>query len=300
MINKVKRWKRKWREILVSIISYVGIFWLFVEIASYSTDGKIDVYLKRIDFFVAIFLFILIIAFLINRPKRCFGYTLRGRDSYIEIRVGDAFENKGALVVPVNNYFDMSLGGNVVKANSIQNQLIKKYYLGKAEHLETDIAKKIASGKKYEIGKTVEIEQNGKKFYLVVNTLRQKNNHVKSEIDDFIQTLNGIWQYIAMESSRDNVITIPLINTQHGRDSYLTRAGSIKEIIASYVEMSKNLNICEKLIISIHPNDLERGNIDLDEIDDYLKFSCNHYRQLTMKEKIEDGEKISKIVKIDN
>jgi hypothetical protein len=90
------------------------------------------------------------------------------------------------------------------------------------------------------------------------------------------------------------------MNTQHGRDSNLTRKGAIKEIITSYIESSKYLNICEKLIISIHPSDLMKGNIDLDDIDDFLKYSCQHYRKLTLQQKSEDPDEGSKIIGIDN
>ena len=200
----------------------------------------------------------------------------------------------------------MSLGGNVLKANSIQNQVIQKFYSGKIEHLNTDIAHKISIGTKHEIGKTIEVEQKSdvfgnKKFYLVANSIKKENNRVISEIDHFTQALNGLWAYVALESGRDGAVTIPLMNTQHGRDSYLSRMTAIKEIVASYIESSKSLNICEKLIISIHPSDLQKGNIDLDELDEYLRYSCKHYRQVTFKTKSAgEEETASKVVKIEN
>lgn len=295
-----KRWIKKWKEVLVDLVSFVGIFWLFIEIASYSTSGAADIYLKNIPVFGVAFVILFLLSAIKNKPKSYFGYHLRGKDNFVEIRVGDAFENAGALVVPVNDQFDMSLGGNVQKANSIQNQVIQEFYNGKTEHLNTDIATQVNIGAKYDVGKTIEVEQNGKKFYLVVNSIRNDNNRVKSEIDDFIQALNGLWAYVALESGRDSAVSIPLINTQHGRDSYLSRMGSIKEIIASYVETSKTLNICEKLIISIHPVDLKKGNINLDELDDYLRYSCRHYRQLTTQEKAEDPTHATKVIRIDN
>ncbi len=203
-------------------------------------------------------------------------------------------------MVPVNNEFDMSLGGNVQKANSIQAQLIKRYYSGKVEHLTTDVSAAAESGKAHEIGKTIEIEQGGKKFYLLVNSTKGANNRVKSNIDDFLQALAGLWLYLAYEASRDSSVTIPLINTQHGRDAYLSRGGALKEIIASYVDFTKSNDICEKLVIVIHPSDLEKGEIDLDEIDDFLKFSCKHYRQLTLRQKVDEPGSQSSVVRIDN
>ncbi|OQB05859.1 MAG: hypothetical protein BWY19_00743 [bacterium ADurb.Bin212] len=296
-----KRWVNNSKSIFIDFFSGIGLFWLVIEIFSYSTDGAADKYFKSVTVFVLAALLVILFSLWKNKPKTCFGYHLRGKDSYVEVKVGDAFDNIGALVVPVNNQFDMTLGGNVVKANSIQNQLIRRFYSGKAEHILTDLSSKINIGNSYDIGKTVEVEQNGKKFYFVVNSTKNENNRVKSEIDDFISALNGLWQYIALESGRDSAVTIPLINTQHGRDSYLTRKGTIKEIIASYIDASKSLNICEKLIISIYPDDLKKGQIDLDEIDEFLKFSCKHYRQVILGGKKEGEEQTSsKVIKIEN
>jgi hypothetical protein len=295
----LKRWLRKWRKIVLDVVSGIGIFWLFVEIAiNYSNSN--DPYLKNMKVFFLAFSIILLIAAIKNKPKNSYCYSLRGKDNQVEVRVCDAFNNRGSLVVPVNHHFDMSLGGNVLKANSIQKNLITKFYAGKVEHLDTDISKVVTIGNSHDIGKTIEIEQNGKKFYLVVNSIKKANNRVKSEIDDLVQSLNGLWQYIALESSRDSVVTIPLMNTQHGRDSYLSKMGSLKEIITSYIEASKELNICEKLIISVLPSDVSNGLVDLDEIDFFLKFSCKHYRQLTLKEQMNDPDTSSKIIRIDN
>lgn len=296
----IKRWAKRWRLILLDLFTFIGSAWLLVEVASYFSNGAVDHNFRNISVFIIILVISLILSIAKNKPKNKFGYHLRNKDNYIEVNVGDAFKNKGALVVPVNDQLDMSLGGNVQKAKSIQNQVIQRYYDGKVEHIKTDISTFIPVGTKHEIGKTIEVEQRGKKFYWLVNSTKKNNNRVKSEIDDFIQALNGLWAYIALESGRDSAVTIPLINTQHGRDSYLTRTGSIKEIITSYVESSKSLNICEKLIISIDPGDLEKGGIDLDELNDYLKFSSKHYRQLTLQQKSKDPDKGTKVIRIEN
>ena len=207
--------------------------------------------------------------------------------------MGDAFKNSGSLVVPINDCFDVSLGGNVRKAKSLQNKLITDFYSGKEEHLETDIAGKIdLSQSPHDIGTTIEIEQNGKIFYLLVNSRKKENNRVESSADDFLLSLSQLWTYIALETGRNSVVTIPLISTNHGRITNITRKTAIKEIIDSYIDASKTLNIADKMIISIHPNDLKKGNIDLDELDEFLRFSCRHYKITTFSDKPE-GEEVS-------
>lgn len=294
----LKRWFRSYKSIVADFVTGIGLFWLFVEMASYSTDAKIDTITKSIWLFVTVSLVILAIALIKNKPKTVFSYQLREKDNFIEVRVGDAFKNKGSLVIPFNNYFDVSLGGNVKKAKSLQNKLIKEYYSGKEEHLATDIAEKIDTIlSPHAIGTTIEVEQNEKLFYLLVNSRKKENNRVESSVDDFLLSLSKLWIYIALESGRNSVVTIPLISTNHGRITNINRATAIKEIIESYIDASKSLNVSDKLIISIHPNDLIKGNINLDDIDDFLKFSCRHYKVTTFSDKPEGTVESASIVK---
>jgi hypothetical protein len=294
----LKRWLRSYKSIIADFVTGIGLFWLFVEMASYSTNAKIDTITKSIWLFSIVSIAILVIALIKNKPKTAFSYQLRDKDNFIEIRVGDAFKNKGSLVIPFNNYFDVSLGGNVKKAKSLQNKLITEYYSGKEDHLATDISKRIDSTLlPYEIGTTIEVEQNEKLFYLLVNSRKKENNRVESSVDDFLLSLSKLWIYIALESGRNSVVTIPLISTNHGRITNINRATAIKEIIESYIDASKSLNVSDKLIISIHPNDLVKGNINLDDIDDFLKFSCQHYKITTFSEKPEGAVESASIVK---
>jgi hypothetical protein len=283
-----KRWRYNFKSIIADFVTGIGLFWLIVEMGSYSTSGRIDSFAKSINLFVFASILILVITLAKNKPKTVFSYKLRDKDNFIEVKVGDAFSNSGSLVVPINDYFDVSLGGNVKKARSLQNKLITEFYLGKEEHLFTDISGKIdLSLLPYEIGTTIEVEQRDKLFYLLVNSKKMKNNRVESSADDFLLSLSKLWTYIALESGRNSAITIPLISTNHGRITNINRTTAIKEIIESYIDTSKSLNIADKLIISILPDDLNKGNIDLDEIDDFLKFSCQHYKITTFSDKPE-------------
>lgn len=297
MKYNLTRWLNNFKSIVTDFVTGIGLFWLFVEMASYSTSSQIDVYTKSIWLFSVVSIFILIIALVKNKPKTVFSYKLRDKDNFIEIKIGDAFKNSGTLVVPINNHFDVSLGGNVKKAKSLQNKLITEYYSGKEEHLKTDISNKIdLSQSPYDIGTTVEIEQNGKIFYLLVNSKKKENNRVESSVDDFLLSLSKLWTYIALESGRNSVVTIPLISINHGRITNINRETAIKEIIESYIDTSKSLNIADKMIISIHPGDLKKGNINLDEIDEYLRFSCRHYKITKFSDKPEGEEDSASVV----
>ncbi len=276
---QIKRWTPKFKNILLDFVSGIGLYWLFVELASYSSNGGTDIYSKSVVVTLVAFSLVLIIAVIKNRPKKSFCYKLRDKDNFIEVKVCDAFDNIGALVVPINDSLDVALGGNVKKAKSIQNKVIKDYYHGKASHLGTDIANKIDIGEKHDMGTVVEIDQDHKTFYFLVNSRKKENNRVESTIDDFLLSLSKLWEYIASESGRNDVVTIPVIGTRHGRISNLDRSSAIKEIIRSYIESSKYLNIADKLIVSIYPDDLSKSGINLNEINEYLRYSCKHYQK---------------------
>lgn len=300
MRYSLKRWLHNYKLIIIDFFTFIGFFWTIIEIFNYFTNAKFKVNEKSIPLFISVFSIMLIIIIIKNKPKISFSYKLRNKDSFIEIKVGDAFKNSGSLVIPINDCFDVSLGGNVRNAKSLQSRLISEFYLGKEEHLETDILTKIDKSKlPFNIGKTIEIKQNEKVFYLLVNSKKKENNRVESSIDDFLFSLTQLWTYIASESERNSVVTIPLICTNHGRIPTLNRTVAIKEIIESYIESSKYLNIADKIIISIYPEDLNKGNINLDKIDEFLKFSCQNYKITNFAKKPEGkGDSASVVVSI--
>ncbi len=294
----LKRLQKKWKIILIDLLSGIGLFWLFVEMSSYFTNGNVDIFLKKPLIYFLVLLLILASVIIKNRPKTTFKEIIRGKDNFIEIKVGDAFNNSGALIIPFNNKFDTRLCGNVKKANSLQNKLIQDYYSDKSEHLDIDIKKQnIDLNKEYEIGKTVEIENGGKRFYLLVNSHKLENCRVKASIDDLIISLNGVWDFLANDTSRNKIVTIPLLNTGHGRDPSLTKMKTVKDIIHSYIEASKTINICEKLIISIPETDIDKRLIDLDELEGYLKARTKFFRTVRVSQ---DDEGLSKVVDVEN
>ncbi len=294
----LKRLQKKWRVVLVDLLSGVGLFWLFVEMSSYFTNGSIDIFLKNPLIYFLVLLLILVGVVIKNRPKTTFKSKIRGKDNFIEIKVGDAFKNSGALIIPFNNQFDTKLCGNVKKANSLQNKLIQDYYSDKSEHLNIDIKKQnIDLDKEYEIGKTIEIENGGKRFYLLVNSHKLESCRVRASIDDLIISLNGVWDFLANDASRNKIITIPLLNTGHGRDPSLTKMKTVKDIIHSYIEASKTINICEKLIISIPEADIDKKLIDLDDLEEYVKARTKFFRTVKISQ---DDDGLSKVVDVEN
>ncbi|MFA6184359.1 MAG: macro domain-containing protein [Parcubacteria group bacterium] len=274
----IKRWLKKNRlnEIGTTLISLLTVFWLLVEVTSYFTDNKSDFYFKNAFVYIFSLSIFATLSFWLNRPVSSRTEKIKDRDNFVELKVGDAFDNKGALVIPFNNYLDVSLNGNVAKAGSLQNRLIVDYYDNKSEHLDLDINKTHKTNIEHEIGTVVEVEKNYKLFYLLVNTRKQENNRVKSEDGDLQKSLISLWDYIANDSCRNDVVTIPIINAGHGRTPE-QKKDILKKIIYSYIKSSQKLNICNKLIVSIPEIYIDNGIIKLEEVFEYLRYVCNHF-----------------------
>lgn len=271
-----KRWINNWRNILKDFLSSLGLFWLLLEIINYFFSESSD-FLKTATAFLSILFISFLYSILKNRPKSSYIQKIRDKDVHIEIKIGDAFDNSGALVIPINNEFDLSLNENVKKAKSIQNKLIVDFYDSKIEHLKNDISNKIDLSKTpYPTGTTVEIEQKNKTFYFLVNSKKKKNNRVESSLDDFMMALNGIWDYLSNNAGKDESVTIPLLNTQHGRNSNLNRDTAIKQIIETFISSTRYKIVCDKLIISIYPSDLKIGQINFDNLVNYLIFTLKN------------------------
>ncbi len=292
------RWLKNYVLILKDTLAGTALLWMLVEAGSHFGDGKIDAF-NSFSVFISILIILFLLAIFKNKPKTTFSYKLRGVDSCIEVKVGDIFDNNGSVVVPINNNLDAVLGGNVQKAKSVQNSLISRLYSGDGNLLQKEINTKIDRNENtiFDIGTVVEVFLESKKIYLLVNSIKKQNNRVESNIDDFLLSLSKLWNYILDETDRDDIITLPLIGTRHGRSQDLNRTTALKEIIYNYIESSKSRAVCDRLIISILPADIINGDIDLDEINEYLKYHCKHYRVVTLSNEL-TGKGISSSITI--
>lgn len=285
----MKRFFKSWQNIIKDFFVGIGFLWLITEVLSFFFEKEI----KEIqdDFGVYLFVSFLIISLLFstikNLPKTSFKIKIRNKDSWINLKIGDAFKNKGALIIPINDDLDSYLNGNLAKAKSLHNKLINDYFDNNYKKLDELINTKIIGKvKPFEIGSVIEIEKDlkrffkveNKRFYLLVNTKKQDNNRVNSTIDDFMISINKLWDFLSTDTTKGESITIPLINTQHGRNAELTREVVIKQIIDTFIDASKYSSICEELIITIHPSDIEKGNLDFDRLCEYLSFQAQNYK----------------------
>lgn len=276
------KWRPFFRRLPGYLLSSFGSLWLIAEIASFFSE---HVKLLITAQWLIFGLIGILVAVFSSWPKSSFIYELNGRDVKISIKVGDAFQMPGALIVPINTTFDTDLDGLIARSPSIQGKLLRDYYENQPDHLDLDIEKAIAResyqiqevipekpGKKnrYELGSVLQIRKKDRLFYLMALTHISNYGRATAENGDFYVALAKLWSYI-MDRGDKCEIVIPVLGTGHARLA-LKKDDAIKEIIRSFIAACSEKTFCGNLTIAVYPTDLEKINID--DLDDFLRFSC--------------------------
>ena len=265
-----------------------GVMWSGTEIVSFFNEDAGAFLSTKGLWFLAIGL---LIAYFLSRPKRVFRYQLKNRDVTIEIRIADAFEVSGDLVVPINTTFDTDLDGKIPKAHSIQGELTRRYYDSEVSHLDLDIDKALTKedyhyeeppektrGKesRYPIGTVLQLKKRERLFYLVANTHINNDGVASTTIENLRESLAKLWYYISEKGSKGDIV-IPLLGTGKARlgdkkeDIFL-------EIIRSFIASCSSRTYCDKLIVAIYPPDVAKHRIDLNYLQDFLEYSCKYVK----------------------
>lgn len=306
--NLIFQWQQslKFWSLLKDLLASFGTLWLLIEVASYFSSSA-EVWLTSKWW---LFLFIGITYTLYsNRPRTYFSYNLNNRDVVIEYFIGDAFSLSGALIVPINSVFDTTLGGIVARSSSIQAQVLSKIYDGNSEHLDHDIQKallcegyqhdeiiEIGEEKKarYKIGTVIQLRNKNRLFYFLAHTHISKNKRAEGTTEDLSLSLAKLWYYIAEKGDKGDIV-IPLLGTGNARiRSPLSREEVVKLIVKSFIASCSEKNYCNKLTITILPEDIPKYKMNISNLDEFLRYSCK-YADIDPEPKKGGGEQFKNI-----
>lgn len=268
-----------------SILSVFGGLWLLIEILAFFGQETWSNNIRSIWWVFAIIGLIIIIYR--NWPKSFFTFKVHNRDVSVSIKIGDIFKIDGALIVPINNRLDCENNGIVKKSSSILRYFIDNAYEKTAAHLNTDICQQLEDNsewydkfvesdnpKTYKVGTVVPVFRSDKQYYLLCSSTLNEQGRSKTTVDDLRLSLNELWAYLTHNGSKDNLI-IPILGTGRGRIP-LKREEVIKEIVLSFLVSLSQESYCEQLTICIHPNDLRKFNVNLDDLLDFIRLHCNN------------------------
>lgn len=263
------------------ILQVFGAFTVVSTITDFfPTLIQLSAFLKQGAVFISVCVFALLVGIIKNRPRNRFEYGLKGKDIKVSMVVGDVFKEEGALIVPINNEFDSYLNGSTIKTSSTLAQVVARFfdkdYKAFGKRLKNELVKKtyqsqrVASG--YRIGTTVCIEQGTQRFYVTANSVKTSDNKVEARDADLPEALSGLWSYLADHGAKENLV-IPLIGTGNGRMK-MNRADAFKEVVRSFIASCAEKSYCDRLTIVIYKNDINKGKIDMEELNRFLSSSC--------------------------
>ncbi len=267
---------------IISILAYIGTI---VTINEFFTLLKIDI--PQIVFWIALIIGVISII-IFNIPKKEYVFNIKNRDIKIILKVGDILKEKFAIVVPTNTTFDTKMEKDFISIHSVQGQVQDKYFKNNISTLDCLIEKELenspfieltdrksSKNKKYEIGTTVEINQNGKRFYFLADSdINSKGQTINPSTMNITDALSRLWQHIG-EVGHVEPIAIPIIGT--GRMGIVSSREEIfKNIIFSFVANNTTKKISTELIVYIRKEDIKKYNIDINELIEYMKFTCKY------------------------
>ena len=234
----------------------------------------------------------LVVAIFSTIPPINFLETIQGKDISIRIVVGNIFNQRGDVVVPSNSTFDTIRKDEFISPNSIQGQLAEREY-DKVEYLDQEIEKQLqnitptktlnrsdSKNKQYEIGTIIKLSHRSE-FKSYWMALANVNEHGKPDgkFENLQICLESLWRYIVEKGHMTRLIMPVLGSGKTGINE--NRFTILKEIIFSFVALSKELKITEELMICIHPSDITNERINMYELRKYLNFQCQYRYEST-------------------
>ena len=208
------------------------------------------------------------------RPRQRVKLTIPASDSSIEIKFGDIFEGGGIVVIPVNEYFDGSLGDHVSE-NSLHGLFIRNVLGGQSDAffrltsqalksvVPEEVTRESGRGKKYPIGTVASVDINQNRFLLVaLSRTDLATLKASATVHELWDCLAGVWQGVR-NYSNGKCVKIPLLG------SGLSGVGLppkhlIEIILTSFLYYTKKDKIADKVTLIL--SSTLKGEIDLETI----------------------------------
>lgn len=283
----IKNTLRKWHRIGTTFLSMLGIMLTIAECILWMFKSDI-IYVWMHEYVLFIIGIFLLVSFFVNKVTLKYEYSLKGSDIKLTLQVMDVLDNRGAIVIPTNTTFDTLMEDEFISVNSVQGQFQKKFFehnlhtlddlieMG-LQDIDYEIVNRGGSKKKrYPLGTISKVSFNGVHYYFVaIADINQYGKPINTSFQNIQIALEGLWNQLEIRGHIEN-LAIPLLGTGKAGIKDATREKVIKEIIFSFIASSQERKITEKLLICVHPFDLEQKDLNLSELDEYLRYMCKY------------------------
>lgn len=292
LIFNLNNWKLyfSFKQFIKNLLSSFSALWLLTEILAFFIDEQCINFKKLWPYFILIALVWTLIEIF---PKRKISHKISGLDANIELLIGNLFDRESSLIIPTNSTFDTDLSRNIqnrsiISEKSVQGQFTTKYFKNKTAILDDDLEKsltedefvildrsnkKYGKQKEYKIGTVAALHFDNHTAYWVAMAKLNSSMNAESSDENILIALSSVWNYISTKGNYEEKIIIPIIGTGFSRINS-KREDIIKLIISSFIAAMRNRKFCQNLTIAIHPTDYVRHEINLKEVEDYLRLNC--------------------------
>ena len=265
-----------WRSLFESIFKTFGFIFIIIQMVAFF---KPSIVLQLQQSWLICLSLIIPLAILYGIykiiPKISEYHKFRNTDVDLGFQIQDFFKIPGDKVIATNTTFEMKTEneGGVIATDSLQGQMCQKYY-SNIEHLDSDISKALKENvQKSKIGNVIKIKPSSEIFYLIALTNLNENGVVtESKFEDLQVCLVNLWQYIGNRGNYGHII-IPLVGSGRARINK-NRIDIAKAIIRSFTAAISERKFCEKLTICIYPSDYQKHEINIEELSDFIQYSC--------------------------
>jgi hypothetical protein len=217
-------------------------------------------------------------------PVRRVKYRIPGKDYFIEVLIGDILDAPNGVVISTNSTFDTNLTTKLISAESLQGQFTTRYFQGDAADLDRQITKSLnglpnepaeSPGKrrKYALGTVAKVSVDGKFFYLLAMSDLNERGNAHTDERSFDVILNGLWTALR-EQGELGEIYVPIIGSGRGR-LQIPRQKLIERIAQSFVYVSQEGKIANRLVIVVTDQDVKTYDLNLFQVRDYLTMSLH-------------------------
>jgi hypothetical protein len=232
-----------------------------------------------IGFIIVVLICVIVYTFLISKRRRDAKFTITiHKHLKIQVMKGDIFDCSDNIVIPVNDYFDTIVDGELIKEGSVHGQYIKKYFNGKIEELDTLINEATMNigikaninetrlfGKKqrYPIGSAIRIKHDNKYFFLVVASEFDSDNRATIKDEQYVEMLNKLLTFVH-QKAQGNTVNIPMMGTGQ---SNATTGDEFFDILYKLLKIRKDVKILGGISIIVY----DKSDVNLWEVRQALK-----------------------------
>lgn len=149
----------------------------------------------------------------------------------LTVEEGNLFNQKGVIVIPVNDYFDTHIGDGIIDPKSIHGQFIQNLFKDRVKELDDKITASLKSqglqgvevaprlnGKnmKFSLGDCADVMDGGNRYVCVVTTEFDADNIARLTRDKLSTVVNGLFNHLELVAGRDTV-SMPVIGAGNAR-----------------------------------------------------------------------------------